>query len=270
MRVPEVKLVVHRRVDYQPGGSWFNRRKYLSPRIDRYIAISGAISRILEDYGVPASRIAVVRSAVDDGPFLALDRLACRQKIANELGFDSALPVIGNVAYITEQKGHATLIRALARVKRQGRRFFSFIAGDGHLRQDCEALAKDLGLTPDDLRFLGVRDDVPDLLAASDIFALSSNDEGLGTSLLDAVHAGAALLASEVGGIPEIILPGQTGLLAPVRNDQVFAEQLLLLLDNPPLRARLTNTAREHAARFFSLRSMVEGNLTVYRSLLES
>ncbi|HYX35679.1 MAG TPA: glycosyltransferase family 4 protein [Oligoflexus sp.] len=265
---PDVKLVVHRRVDYPPApGSW-HRRKYLHPSIDRYICISSAIQRILAEFGVPGTRLALVRSAVDAGPFQGIDRREARRFLAAEWQIPPEKTIIGNLAYITEQKDHATLIRALAVVRDRGLPFFAYIAGDGALRSAAEALALELGLGQDRLRFLGVRQDVAQLLAATDIFALSSQDEGLGTSLLDAVHSGCTLVATAVGGIPEIILHNQTGLLAPAKDFQKFADNLERLLRDPPLLETLRQGATAHVAREFSLQSMVQGNLRVYQELL--
>ncbi|RYZ62733.1 MAG: glycosyltransferase family 1 protein [Proteobacteria bacterium] len=263
-----MKLVVHRRVDYPPGGSWLNRFKYINQRIDRYIAISQAIGDILIDYGVPKESISIVRSAVDPSPFEGLDRAKAREKLLAELGvtLPASTPIIGNLAYITEQKGHETLVRALGILKAQGLPFFAFIAGDGELRQMNETLASTLNLEAN-LKFLGIRKDVPELLAATDIFALSSNDEGLGTSLLDATHSGCCLVATSVGGIPEIITHKQTGLLSAAKDHKAFAINLTQALQSQALRETLANNAKAHVRKRFSLEQMVEGNLEIYRQL---
>ncbi|WP_176736858.1 glycosyltransferase family 4 protein [Oligoflexus tunisiensis] len=265
---PEVKLVVHRRVDYPPApGSW-HRRKYMHPSIDRYICISDAIQRILADFGVPANRLTKVCSAVDPGPFADVDRAQARRILTTEWQIPMDRIIIGNLAYITEQKDHATLIRALGILQERGVPFFAYIAGDGALRPAAEALAAELNLGPDRLRFLGVRKDVAQLLGATDIFALSSQDEGLGTSLLDAVHSGCTLVATAVGGIPEIILHERTGLISPAKDPQAFANNLERLLRDPALLEKLRQGATTHVAREFSLEAMVSGNLRVYEELI--
>lgn len=265
---PALKLVVHRRVDYPPGGSWFNRKKYLSPKIDRYVCISRAIASVLESYGVPRARLSVVPSAVDPGPFRQHRRPEARQAFARQWKIPVERPVIGNVAYLTEQKNHETLIAALGILKRKGHSFFAYIAGGGEREALLKELARREGLLDQELHFLGVRKDIPELLAATDIFALSSQDEGLGTSLLDAAHSGCTLVATAVGGIPELVLDGKTGLLAPAREPGAFAQQLERALGDASLRARLVHAAEAHALEHFSLESMVAGNLAVYRELL--
>jgi glycosyltransferase involved in cell wall biosynthesis len=268
MLVPEVRLVVHRRVDYPPSPGVWSGWKYRTGRVDRYVCISSAIAEVMAAYGIDRQRLAVVRSAVDPMPFTALDREALRARLAREWNVPDGVPIIGNVAYLTRQKGHDTLIRALGILRTAGTPFFAYIAGDGPLRPELHALARSLGLTDRNLRFLGVRDDVPQLLGATDVFALTSNDEGLGTSLLDAAWAGCALVATAVGGIPEIVLDERTGLLAARGDAELVATQLGRLLRDTVLRARLVSEARAHATREFSWRAMVTGNLRVYEGLL--
>ena len=261
--------MVHRRVDYPPAQGYWHRLKYLSPKVDRYICISAAIQQVLATYGVPASRLSIVRSAVDAGPFASINRSLAQQTLRAEWGLTSTRPIIGNIAYITEQKDHATLIRALALVRDEGLDFFAFIAGDGELRRAAEDLAASLQLGPDRLRFLGLRQDAPQLLGACDIFALSSQDEGLGTSLLDAVHSGCALVTTAVGGIPEIVIHEQTGLSSPAHDAARFAQNLSRLLRDRALAQTLCAAAQLHVQREFSLQSMVDGNLRVYKELTE-
>lgn len=269
MRCPKVHLVVHRRVDYVPGSSWLNRWKYLTPKVSRYVAISQAIADGLIQYGIPPKRVAVVKSAVDPSPFRVLDRQQCRLQIAAELKLDPNLPWIVNAAYLTPQKGHETLLKALNRLKHQKIPFVCLIAGDGELRESLDNLHRQLNLG-DSVRFLGIRSDVPALLKASDILAMPSNYEGLGTTLLDAIYAGLCPVATAVGGIPEIVINGKTGLLSPVGDDAAHAENLRRVIGDASLRQQLVKNAQQHAEEHFSLKAMVMGNLHVYQSVLDN
>jgi glycosyltransferase involved in cell wall biosynthesis len=262
--VPRVALVVHRRVDYPPSASFWSRRKYLSARVDRYIAVSDAVTRALEDFGVARSRIATVRDAVDAAPYADIDRTALRAQFGAAWHVPPETPVIGNVAYLTEQKGHETLLRALGVLRANGDPFFCYIAGGGPLEGSLRELAGSLGLDEGCLRFLGIRDDVRDLLGATDVFVLSSNDEGLGTTLLDATYAGCALVATRVGGIPEVVLDEDTGLLAPPRDPAELARQVGRVLHDHQLRLSLSAAARRRVDERFSLDGMVRGTLAVY------
>ncbi len=266
---PSLALIVHRRVDFKPGDGYFNKRKYLSSTIDKYIPISKAISEILLDYGIPPTRITTVRSATDDTSFRELDAAICRQKLAVELQINPNIPLLINVAYHTPQKGIPTLIHALGKLRDQGVPFICLLAGDGELHESLKTLAQSLALTKDQVKFLGIRKDTHFLLSAADIFAFPSNFEGLGTSILDAIHGGCAVAASNVGGIPEIILHQHTGLLSPVGDSDTLCQNLKLLIENRNLREKLVFQAKKHIKEEFSVESMVASNLAVYRSVLK-
>lgn len=263
---PVVKLVVHRRVDFRPGGGWAHRRKYLSPLIDRYIAISSAIKDVLIEYGVPASRIAVVKSAVPTGGYAQFDKVKEKAALGHAYGIDPSLTFIGNASALTAQKGHETLIDAAKRLKDDGVPFHVFIAGDGDLTSPLEIQRAKLGLEHD-VTFLGFIDKVPPFLAALDILAVPSRFEGLGTVLLDGLSAGLAVAASRVGGIPEVIRHQETGLLSAVDNDQELAANLRILINDPSLRARLNASGQTLVAREFSVEAMVDGNFKAYTEL---
>jgi glycosyltransferase involved in cell wall biosynthesis len=263
---PAPRLVVHRRVDYAPGRSVANRLKYLTPKVDRFVAISDAIRRVLLDYGVPDARISVARSAVPPGPHAAFDRAGEKADLARAFSLDPSLPFFGNASALTEQKGHDVLLRAARRLKDRGVRFHGFIAGDGHLRDALERQRMDLGLEHD-VTLLGFIEEVPRLLSAIDVLCVPSNFEGLGTILLDGAHAGACIVATAVGGIPEIVRHDATGLLSLVGDDAALAANLERALGDPALRARLAAAARAHVEAAFSVDAMVAGNLSVYRAL---
>ncbi len=264
--VPQVKVVVHRRVDYAPNSGWWSRRKYFARAVDQYVAISGAIRDVLVQYGIEKRNITVVRSAVAEAD-TGISRAAAREALANELNWPKDAVWIASVAYLTDQKGHDVLLRGLRRLKESGVKFVCFIAGDGPLRDSLEQLQRQLGLTLN-VKFLGIRKDVPQLLAAADILAMPSNYEGLGTTILDAVHAGCSIVATEVGGIPEIVRHKESGWLSPVGDWDILAENLREASLRPDLREQYHAAAIEHVRREFSLEKMVKGNLAVYESIL--
>lgn len=265
--MPDLKLVVHRRVDYQPGRDFINRRKYMSQRVDAYVAISKAIKEILTAYGLPRERIYVARSAVDGTKYQQFDRSLEKAALAKTYGLDASLPFLGNASALTEQKGYDILMRAVKNLKERGHRFHCFIAGDGHLRDDLERLRITLNLEHD-VTFLGFIDDVPRFLSALDVLAVPSNYEGLGTIILDGIHAGLSVAATAVGGIPEMIQHEVTGLLSNIGDAQGLSTNLARLLSDKELRTQLAKRAKNHIDQNFSVRSMVEDNLRVYKTLL--
>lgn len=265
---PKLKLVVHRRVDFALKSGWPNRKKYLSPLVDCFVPISEAIAGILKNYGIAEDKINTVRSAVDPAPFIGLDKAEFREKLSKEIGFDPKLPLIANVAYHTEQKGMPTLVKGLAELKKSGQNFICLLAGEGELTPSLKALSAELGLQ-DCLKFLGIRKDVANILSAADIFALPSNYEGLGTSILDALHSNCAVAASRVGGIPEMIIHQETGLLSDVGDYKCLGANLKALIDDSGMAQGMAQAGRELALERFSIDSMVSGNIAVYKDLLK-
>lgn len=264
---PELKLVVHRRVDFIPKSDFINRRKYESKSVDHYVAISFAIKKILEDYGIPSNRIEVVRSAVDLTKYQDYDRKKEKAKLAETFSLSPDLVFIGNASAFSHQKGYPTLIKACKILKDRGTGFHAFLAGDGDLMNSMEKLRAELGLEHD-VTFLGFIKEVPRFLSALDILAVSSRTEGLGTIILDGIGAGLAVAATRTGGIPEMIVHEETGLLSPVDDAEALASNLTKLVKSADLRLQYNKKARTLVDRDFSVSNMVRGNLKTYRSLM--
>lgn len=168
-------------------------------------------------------------------------------------------PVVISVGRLKEPKTFVTLGRALARLDPGS--FRGVIVGNG---PDRAAVEKALGRAPVEL--LGERDDVGSLLAQSDVFVLSSASEGLPLSVLEAMAAGLPVVASSVGGVPELV--GDAGVLVPPGDDSALADALAALLADPELRARLGAAGRARVEREFSLTHMREQHVALYGRLL--
>ncbi|MFK7823274.1 MAG: glycosyltransferase family 4 protein [Oligoflexales bacterium] len=265
--LPSLKLVVHRRVDFPPKTGLVNRFKYLHQGIDRYIPISKAINDVLLQYGVSEDKTVTVPSAVDKKVYQSFERSSEKAKWCAKYSLDPQLPLIGQAAAMTEQKGYETLLNALSVLKGKSYDFHCLVAGDGPLRPSLEKLRVSLNLEGC-LSFIGWIDEVPSFLSALDVFAMPSNFEGLGTAALDAIYAGCPVVASSVGGLKESIIDEHTGLLAGVKNSKEFAEQLERILKEPEFGRKLNRQAKHHCDRNFSLEAMVMGNLKVYQELL--
>lgn len=261
--VPSVKLVVHRRVETHPN-VLAAVLKYRSPRIARYVAISQAIADDLRHIGIAPQLISIVRSAVDPSAYQNADKMKAR----SQLDIPPEAILISNAAQLSPKKGQACLLRALKEfLASEQRPWLCLIAGDGPCRGELERLAASLGLS-ERVRFLGFRKDVQSILTATDIFVQASEWEGLGTIVLEAIHAGNCVLASRAGGIPEIIRDGETGLLFNPRDHAQLASALRKTAENADLRTKLNAAARDHVRRQFSIAAMIEGNFQVYQSLL--
>ncbi|MDX9975458.1 MAG: glycosyltransferase family 4 protein [FCB group bacterium] len=252
------RVVVSRRVDFEPKRNVFNRWKYRAP--DRVVAISERIGEVLRAFGVRPPQLVVVHSAIDPMRFdvSPLPRA--------ELGIPEDVPVLGNVAALVGHKDHATLIAAMPHVLRKIPNLRLVVAGEGELRPAIEAQIAELGVGHA-VTLLGYRKDVPHILRALDAFVLSSKLEGLGTSVLDAMVCGLPVVATAGGGIPEMITHEECGLLAPPQEPEALAEAIVRVFQDPGLADRMGKNARQRVLEHFTVDRMVEGNLRVYESL---
>jgi glycosyltransferase involved in cell wall biosynthesis len=173
-------------------------------------------------------------------------------------------PLLIMVARFNEQKDQSTLLHAVAHLRNID--FHLDFVGSGISLEPCKNLANALGIT-EKVSFLGDRRDVPDLLAKSQIFILSTHYEGLPISILEAMRAGLPVVATSVNGIPEEIEDGKTGLLVPPRDAKSLAEALSTLITAPELRQRMGAAAREKFLNQFTIDRMVSQIQDVYASV---
>jgi glycosyltransferase involved in cell wall biosynthesis len=252
-------LVVTRRVDV-PLMSFLSLLKYRRAR--RIIAVSAAVRRVLEAGGVPASLVSVVHSGVDPDE----QPEPAGASVLAALGVGAGRPLVVMAAALVAPKAPATFVRAVAAAVRHGGELQALLVGDGPLKGALESLREELGLSGV-LHFAGYRPDADRLIAAADVVALSSVQEGLGTVLLDAMRCAKPVIATGVGGIVEVVVPGETGLLVPPGDAEVMGAAIAMLLKDAALRSRLGAAGRERV-RKFSVDAMVEGTIAVYRQAL--
>lgn len=235
---------------------WHRRAAYrVVARRAKLIAVSDDIKDFLATkVGIPASRITTITNGIDVHRYSSAQ--SSRAVLRNELGLAADQPVIGCVGRLESVKGHTYLIRAARAVCQRHLRAMFVLAGQGQLREALEREVSELGLSQN-VSFLGYRDDVSSVLAALDIFVLPSLSEGLPLSLLEAMAAGTPVVASNVGGIPEVISDGYSGLLADSGDAASIAGKLLALLDNPALGKTLAKNARAVVLDRFGIDAMV-------------
>ncbi|MFH1923208.1 MAG: glycosyltransferase, partial [Planctomycetota bacterium] len=176
-------------------------------------------------------------------------------------------------AKLTDHKGHKFLLQALPAVLEKRPEVRAALAGDGELAHELKKQAKQLGIDSR-VRFLGHRQDVPDLIAAADLFVFPSHAEGLGSTLIDAMLAGPAIVTTTAGGIPDLTGSDDpdsepVAWTVPPRDPQALAEAILHALDSPDQCAMLQQQARRRAEQLFTATRMIEATLSVYRELLD-
>jgi glycosyltransferase involved in cell wall biosynthesis len=260
------RTVVSRRVDFTIYRnflrlSWFKYRF----GVDRYIAISEGIKRQMVTDGIPGERIDVVHSGIDVRRFEG----SVVHDYKTEFGLPDDAVIIGDVAAFGWHKAQEFLVRAMPRILERVPSAYVFLIGDGDLRPRIEAEIRSLGLE-DRILFTGFRTDVPSLIRGMDCFVMCSVLEGLCTSLLDALALGCPAVGSAVGGIPEVLVDDETGLTVPPRDPDALADAVVRVLTEPGLADRLRDAGRRHVNAGFTVDSMVEGNLGVYRRLVEA
>lgn len=255
------KLVAARRVDFHVGKNMFSRWKYR--RIDRFVCASQFIQSMLVSDGIPSSSTTVVYEGVDlhrvhSAPPIDLHR---------EFSLPRGAPLVGNVAALVPHKGQRDLIDAAALVVEQVPDARFIIAGEGHLEHELvrQVRARDLERH---IVFTGFRSDVLSLHQSFDLFVMSSVTEGLGTSALDAMAAGRAVVATRAGGLSEVVEHERTGLLVPVQDVPALADAITRLLADHSFRRTCEHNARTQATRRFSADRMVDETVAVYEQLV--
>lgn len=258
-RVPAVLGTVQVGGYEPPDRSAYWQLRALARGVDRYLAVSRDIAReLVEQLGWPEEKIEVSYNAVD----LQRVEVAAPPGLREQLGGETR-PLVLTPARLDAQKGHRTLFEAIAQVPDA----VFLLAGEGPEREPLEALAAQLGID-DRVRFLGRREDVPQLLAACDVFALPSLYEGSSLAVLEAMAAGAPVVSSAIGGTDELIEDGGSGLLVPPGDAEALAAALRRLLDDPELRESLAARARERVERDLTRERMAARVTGVYRELL--
>jgi glycosyltransferase involved in cell wall biosynthesis len=247
--------VASRRVDFPLRGA-LSRWKYR--RCHRVIAVSRAVARVLERDGLGNDLVRVVYEGVPDRP----PAPGGKETLAS-LGVPREAVVVGSVAAFTDHKDHRTLIAAAARVAPRVPSAWFVLLGEGEREADLRRQVKASGLERR-VVFGGFRTDLDRLIPAFDVFCLSSWMEGLGTSLLDAMCYGRAVVATAAGGIPEAVEDGVTGRVVPVRDPEGLAGALADVLQDPARRAALGDAGRRRFLEAFTAERMVERTLAVY------
>ena len=235
----------------------------LLPRFDRVVAVSNEIASSLRSSGVQAKRLSVIANGIDVAEFEsarpALDLVAIK----------SDNLAIGLVGRLVHGKGHQQLFEIARDILIQCPSTTFFIVGDGFLRQRLERQAREMSIARN-VFFLGRRSDMPEVYAAIDILVLPSMAEGPPMAVLEAMAAKKAVIASNVGGIPEIVVDHMTGRLIEPGSSRALQEAVLCLLRNSDLRQRFGSIGNALVQEKYSASQMAEKYLAEYSKLTKS
>jgi glycosyltransferase involved in cell wall biosynthesis len=229
------------------------------------IAVSEHVKSLLVKAGVPTERIQVIYNGIE--PHYFQDESQQARKIRQELGVEADTTVIGVIARLSPEKGHTEFLdiaRELA-VQRANTKFL--VVGTGPVEAELHSMARDLGLE-EQVIFTGARQDITAINHVIDIFALPSREEALPLAMLEAMAARRPVVESAVGGVPEVVVDGETGFLLSPDDRTGFVQALTKLIDQPDLRAKLGFQGRQRAHALFGVEQMIHRTTNFYRSLV--
>ncbi len=235
-------------------GVYVSIERYLSRRTDAFLAVGGAVAAeaIRRGIAVP-ERVRVIHPAIESGGSLASP--AVRAAARSALGVPVGARVVGTVGRVDYQKDPGAFVDAIAALDRPD--VYAVWIGDGPMRRAMENRAARRGLTG---RFIctGHRDDVPALLPGLDVFAMASRYEGLPCAVAEAMTVGLPVVATAVNSVPDVVLPGETGLLASPEHPEQLAAAIRYMLDKPAEAARMVSAGRRLIADKFSPQALGE------------
>ena len=247
---------LRRRLAYQ----WVSRNATM-------VAVSENLKQfIVEKVGVDSGHVKVVYNGVDLLPHCGPDDIdQCRKELDLPTG-DQIVGVVGNLYPV---KGHQYLIAAIPAVLAKCPNTTFIFAGRGQLEGELKEQVHQLGVAPK-VRFLGLRQDIPRILAVLHAFVLPSLSEGLSMAILEAMVAGKPVIATDVGGNPELVEDSETGYLVPSQNSQALADRLISLLMNRDRALQFGKVGQLRAQGQFSLRTMVREYQGIYDQCIEA
>jgi glycosyltransferase involved in cell wall biosynthesis len=242
--------------------------RYLYNRIDLIFAISNyVLQSVLNTCPVPPDKVTLLHNAI------SLDKydpsLYDKVEIRKELQIDLEPLVIGFVGRFTPGKGHEEFLLAAKRVKEMTPHPVKFLLvgsasyKENHYFTHIRCMADKL-LSPEDIIFTGFRIDIPRMMKAMDILVFPSHEESFGNVLLEAMAMKIPIIASHSGGVPDIVIDGQTGILTPPKEFKSLANQILHLIQSPQLRVKLQENGRQRVEKYFNFDSYMDSLLLHY------
>jgi glycosyltransferase involved in cell wall biosynthesis len=259
------KVVVSERcVDSWKAGWQFAIDRLLASRTDRLVANSQSVADFYRQRGVRAP-ITVIPNGIEPPPEPALTR----HDLVKSLNLPDNALLVCYVGRLARQKRVDDLLWGAQLLRQAEPRAYLLIAGDGPERVRLEQHARDVEVA-EQVRWLGHRDDAASVLARSDVFWLGSSFEGMSNSLLEAMSSGRPVVATDIPPNRELIRHGVDGFLASIGDGAAFAQYTVKLFSEPELARRMGEAARDRVRRDFSVQSMIDRHVCLYRQLMAS
>ena len=260
-RVPIV-IASERCADRWKGTAELALDRWLAPRTDAIVCNSQAVARFYQSVGIDAGKLVVIPNGIPAGPLPTVSRAA----VLAEFDVPGDARVLGFAGRLWPQKRVRDLIWVTEILRNIKENVYTLIVGDGPQRDSLVDYAAKVRIDHR-VRFLGIRDDVPRLMAAMDVFVLPSEFEGMPNAVLEAMQAGLPVVASNIGGTDELVVDGETGFLVPVGDAKQIASRINQLLDDDTLRSRLGTAGQRRVREQFAVEKMVQSHVRLYREL---
>ena len=241
--------------------------RYLARRTARIVTNSSGVRDFYASKGLPAAKFTIIPNGI--APFAPPpEQTILREHLLGELGLDKGTRLIGAIGRLWPQKRVKDIIWAadLLQCVRDDLHFL--IIGDGPQRNRLEHYAEQCCVSQR-VHFLGERSDVPRLLPHFDLLMLASSYEGQSNAIMEAMSAGLPVVATDIPGNRDLVIPGETGLLFDVGDRAALSQKTLMILSDAPLASRLGSAGRERMFREFSIERMVQRHEELYRGLIE-
>lgn len=258
---PNIKLVVSRRVDFPINKNFLSKRKYFSPKNNIFLCVSNKVKEVLLKDGLPLEKVVTVHSGIDTTKF---ENTLNGDYIKKEFSISDDTVVIGNVAALVDHKDQKTLLKAISKIKTD-KRYIFLIVGSGELELELKKLSNELQIT-DKVIFTGYRKDILEVYKILDIFTLTSKEEGLGTSVLDAMASKLPLVVTNGGGITEMVEQNKGGLIANIGDFETLSVYYKKLIEDKDLRLKMGNYNSEIVPQF-SVKETVRKTIEIYNQL---
>lgn len=263
-------------IDFLPArrGRFLQTRRFISRclyrllanKVDGFIAVCDSVRQsVIRQLGPINNKIVVINNGVSLKRFVHPGN---RPTLCTQLGIDPQARLVLSVGRLAEEKGHRYLIKAAPRVMATCPRIHFLLAGEGELREGLQALADKTGCS-NRIHFLGLRNDVPDLMAVADLFVLPSLSEAMPMALLEAMGAGVPIVATAVPGIEQLITPYETGLIVPPGDSMGLTDAINLMLTHPERARKMGRSAQQYVTDNYSAEKQASEYLALYRAVLK-
>jgi len=240
-----------------------------APLADKIITVSEAVREFaIAKIGIRPDKLITIYNGVDLSEFSQSPNSKGTEEAKRELGINPSCMVVGTVGHLEKEKGCEYLLQAAAQVSAQDGNVTFLLVGDGSQRAKLENLAEDLSISSNVI-FMGYRTDVPRILSVMDIFVLPSLYEGLPNALLEAMAACRPVVATQVGGIPEVVADGETGILVPQRDPGALARAICVLLEHRERAREMGIAGRKQVEKLFSVEKMIAKTEALYEELVK-